>query len=65
MVIGLQHAKVGFVVFLAIILPGAFLLRDASDAAIQAVGAVAFIAGCAVNIGLSIRAERQKENHPQ
>ena len=62
---GLRHAKIGFAVFLAIILPGAFLLRDASDAAIQAVGAVAFITGCAVNLALSIRTERREEGRLQ
>ncbi len=62
---GLKYARIGLAVFVAILLPGVFLVRDAGDAAIQAVGAFAFMACCAVYLGLEMRAERRDRNRAQ
>jgi hypothetical protein len=62
---GLRYAKIGLAVFIALIVPGVFLVRNAGDAAIQAVGAVSFIAGCAVYLILDMRAERRQKEEAQ
>lgn len=61
----LRYANIGLAVFVAILLPGAFLARDAGDAAIQAVGAFAFIMCGAVYLGLGMRAERREREDVQ
>ena len=62
---GLKYANIGLAVFVAVLLPGAFLARDAGDAAIQAVGAFAWIIGCAVYLSLDMRAERREKERTQ
>jgi hypothetical protein len=62
---GLRYAKIGLAVFVAILLPSAYLVRDAGDAAIQAVGIAAFAIGGAVYMILDMRAERHKKKRSQ
>jgi len=62
---GLRYAKIGLAVFIALIVPGVILVKDAGDAAIQAVGAVSFIACCAVYLTLDMRAERREREEAQ
>jgi hypothetical protein len=62
---GLRYAKIGLAVFMTILLPSAYLVRDAGDAVIQAVGLAAFAIGGTVYMVLDMRSERRKKKRSQ
>ena len=62
---GIRYANIGAGVGIAIISLGVLLLKDSSEAAIQAVGLVGFIVGAVVYVVLDKRATRREEKHHQ
>lgn len=62
---GVRYANIGVGVIFVILLVGGFLLRDAGDAALQALGIVAFIVGAAVYVRLDERDKRRRREGNQ
>jgi hypothetical protein len=65
---GIRYANMGIAVAFVILLVGGILLRDAGEGALQALGAVAFIACFVVYVSLderNKRRERREGREPQ
>jgi hypothetical protein len=62
---GIRYANIGIAVGTVIIGVGVFLLKDSSEAAIQAVGLIGFLIGAAVYAVLDERATRREEKNSQ
>lgn len=62
---GIRYANIGVAVATVIMGGGVLLLRDSSDAAIQAVGMAGLIIGAVVYAVLDERAARRDEKRPQ
>ena len=62
---GIRYANIGVAVGAVIIGAGAFLFKDSSEAAIQAVGFLGFVVGAAVYAVLDERATRREEKRRQ
>lgn len=58
---GIRYANMGIAVAAVILVVGAFLLRDAGEAALQALGIGAFIACFVVYISLDERDKRRRK----
>ena len=62
---GLRHANIGLAVGFLIMLVGAFVLRDASVGAQQALGMFGFLSVLVVYVGLEERENRQRRRRDQ
>ena len=57
---GIRYANIGLGVMIAILLPVALLLKDAGDAALEALGLFAFVTGGVVYVALDERNKRRE-----
>lgn len=60
---GIRYANIGIAVATAFIVIGVFLLRDAGDAVLQAIGLTGFVLGAVVYRGLDARDQRRRQRN--